>query len=124
MIPTAATVVAHPGLRTSGPSNPSAMEVSRLFHVQQAIRASCIPLNFEQEPLLNLHSLDASHTPTRELAGRCTCALNMLDLQSVHTYESIYSQFISATPAPRDGAIFTDPVHSGSTNFQFKGCYG
>ena len=51
-------------------------------------------------------------------------APNMLDPQSAHTYESICSQFISATPARRDGPVLVYDVKlSDGATFVINGCH-
>ena len=100
------------------------MEFSRLFHVQRTIRASSIPQSFEKVPLLRCHPIDAFYAPTCEFADRCTRAPNMLDPQSAHTYESICSQFIPATPARRDGPVLVYDVElSDGATFVINGCH-
>ena len=110
-------------------------EVCSLFLIyprdaEWTIRASSILVRFTRLPSFIFHPLDVFYTYTCEFPGDYTCEINILGSQSAHTFESMFSQIISASPtrplAARQASNtppVINPVPANGGSFLFVNCF-
>ena len=78
----------------------------------QSITSSCI-----------FNTLDALHNSTCEFVGDRACAFNMLGLNPRRTYDSIFLQFVSATPSRSQAARRSTPTFANSVSLSGGGSF-